>query len=385
MPKLAYLDESGTASLEVDKQGVSNYFIVAAIIIDENQKDEFFNEVETLRQRHFQTSEIKSSGISAKNSHRRRKKILRDISELDFKLYVLAVNKSHISKNSGYKYKKSFIKSINGKIYSSLFQHFAEIKLYADEHGDEDFIFSLEKYVQQTHMPDLFRESEFHTVKSVDSLGVQVADFLVGTIAQIYEGKSDSDLEERYLELIKTKSLRVMEWPRKYSSPSPPENTDSLLDQTIRDFAANQVEIYFEKNSDKTDHETKMKVCILEYLLFKSHWISSNCYTSTAELFRHLEDCGYKNVTEPFLRSSVIAKLRDENVLIASSNTGYKIPSKLSDMYDFAVRVDSQVIPLLRRLKKARQSIYTASSGEVDIVKEDHFKTLSVLLDTIEE
>ena len=384
MPKLAYLDESGTASLEVEKQGVSEYFIVAAVIIDEETQTEFFANVEQIRQKHFQSSEIKSSGINAKNSHRRRKKILRDISELDFKLYVLAVNKSHISKNSGLKYKKSFIKNINGKIYSSLFQHFANIKLYADEHGDDDFISSLERYVRQNHMPDLFKECEFQTVKSIECLGAQVADFIAGTIAQIYEGKSDPELEERYIELIQTKSLGVIEWPRKYSTPSPPENIDSLLDQTVNDFAINQVEIYLEKNSRNTDYETKMKICILEFLLFKSQWISSNSYTSTAELFRHLDESGFRNVNVSFLRSNLIAKLRDENVLIASSNTGYKIPSKLADMYDFAVRVDSQVVPLLRRLKKARQNIYTASSGEVDIVKEDHFKTLSALLDAIE-
>lgn len=108
-------------------------------------------------------------------------------------------------------------------------------------------------------------------------------------------------------------------------------------------------------------------------------------YIATEAIIEHLQYSDYGSISAQIIRTTIIAKLRDEGVLIASSNSGYKIPSKLSDMYDFAARVDSQVVPLLKRLKMAKTFIYKASMGEVDILKNDNFNILSRLIDELDE
>lgn len=187
MSKFAYIDESGTFDLEIEKAATSNYFIVTAILVDEVDNEKFLEEVEKLRQKHFQSSEIKSSSIKAKDNHKRRKRILKDVSGIDFKFYTLVIDKSAIHRDSPLGFKKTFIKNINGKIYSSLFQTFSEISVIADEHGSESFVESLQSYVDKNHIPDLFKSSKFILVKSVENLGVQLADLIAGTISQVYE------------------------------------------------------------------------------------------------------------------------------------------------------------------------------------------------------
>tara|TARA_R110002049_G_scaffold298517_2_gene488292 strand:+ start:1049 stop:2203 length:1155 start_codon:yes stop_codon:yes gene_type:complete len=380
MSKIAYLDETGTASLNIEHPAVSKYFIVTAVVIDQVDAQDFTEKVNEIRKMHFKDSEIKSSSINSKYKHKRRKKILKDVRELDFKFYTLVVNKHEITQDSNLKHKTTFIKFINGKIYSALFQHFDEISLIADEHGDQDFIASLEKYVRNNHIPDLFKKSEFSTTKSSDCLGVQLADFVAGTIGQIYEGKADRELETDYVELLKEKCIGIDEWPKKYSRAIKPVSNISSSDSKVKYFASDQAYLYLEANSNKNDHETKLKICCLQHLLFTQEWMDADKYISTGELTEHLLSCGYGTVSTQTIRTNIIAKLRDDKVLIASSNSGYKIPSKVADMYDFAIRVDSVVVPLLRRLKLAKDSIYLASSGEVDILSDETFKILEKLI-----
>lgn len=72
-------------------------------------------------------------------------------------------------------------------------------------------------------------------------------------------------------------------------------------------------------------------------------------------------------------------------MLIASSNKGYKIPREFEDMYDFALKVDSQVVPQLRRLNKARKNILMATSNQIDILKGPNFPNLVAFIDSMED
>jgi hypothetical protein len=385
--KIAYIDESGNHDLDTSKSGSSGYFIVAAVIIDAPKEEEFLQSAEILRIKHFQVAEIKSSNVRARNQHRRRIEILNDIMSLDFKFYALAIDKAAIFKTSGLQYKRSFIKNLNGKLYGSLFQHYADIKVLADETGDIEFSKSLKTYVDDNHIPDLFIESSFELLPSHSCVGIQIADFIAGTLAQVYEGKANHSLTSAYLNLIRERSVGLDEWPIKYS-PRVSKNTGSnsqKYDETIKEYAANQAHIFLEKNRGNHDAEAKMQLCILEYLLFESHWNDARDYVPTHSLMSHLRESGYRKISEQLLRSNIIAKLRDSGVIISSSNKGYKIPRALSDLHDFANRIDAQVIPQLKRLNKARKNILLTTSNELDILNFPNFEDLSVLISAIEK
>ncbi|SMF69225.1 Protein of unknown function [Alteromonadaceae bacterium Bs31] len=355
---------------------VSKYFIVCAVIIDDNRFDSLKQEVEAIRKKYFQTGEIKSSSVRDRDGHTRRIKILDSILELDFKFYAVAVEKDALKRDGGFQYKRSFLKFINGLLYGQLFENYPSITVFADEHGGDEFKLSFQKYIEKNHKPDLFWDSELNMVSSHDNVLVQLADFLVGTLAKVYESKSNPALLESYRALLKSKALDLKEWPTRHQAYFEPDKTSEEYDRFIHSHALSKAEIFIEKYRKFSDEETKLQVCVLSHLVFNSRLSSNDDYIATKGLLKHLESCGFIGVSEQAIRSQIVAKLRDKDVIIASCNRGYKIPSSYSDLFDFVERVNSLVLPLLERLNKARNSYNIASKGNVDLLKGPEYPEL---------
>ena len=66
-----------------------------------------------------------------------------------------------------------------------------------------------------------------------------------------------------------------------------------------------------------------------------------------------------------YFQTKVIAQLRDAGVLIASSSRGYKLPASESDLYDFVTHSNAIIEPMLSRVKRFRDQINTATTGEI--------------------
>lgn len=380
---LAFIDESGNTDLDTSKRDVSKYFIVCAVIIDSDNFQPLSESVEQLRQKYFQTGEIKSSKVRDRDNHERRIKILSSILELDFKFYAIAVEKEALRNDGGFPHKRSFLKFINGLLYRQLFESYPAIKVYADEHGGEEFKESFRNYIETNHKPDLFWESEINLVSSQDNTLVQLADFLAGTLAKVYEGKSNQALKESYRLLLKQKALDVKEWPTKYQTYFTPDKTSKEYDQFIHSHALSKAEVFLERSRNNQDDESKLQVCTLNHLVFHSRLSTNKEYISTKSLLTHLESCGFINVTEQAIRSTIISKLRDKDVIIASCNKGYKIPRCYEDLFDFVERVNSLVLPLLERLNKARNSYLIASKEDVDLLKGPNYPEIVEFLEVL--
>lgn len=349
---------------------------MCAVVIDDDQCDSLKQEVEAIRKKYFQKGEIKSSSVRDRDGHARRMKILDSILELDFKFYAVAVEKDALSRDGGFQYKRSFLKFINGLLYKQLFENFPSIVVFADEHGGDEFKLSFKKYIENNHKPDLFWESELNLVSSHDNVLVQLADFLVGTLAKVYEGKSNPALIESYRSLLKSKALDVKEWPTKHQVYFESDKTSKEYDRFIHSHALSKAEIYIEKYRENNDEETRIQVCALSHLVFNSRLSSDDSYITTKGLLEHLQSCGFRRVSEQTIRYQIVSKLRDKDVIIVSCHHGYKIPSSYSDLFDFVERVNSLVLPLLERFNKARNSYLVASKGDVDLLKGPEYPEL---------
>jgi len=379
----AYIDESGNHDLDTSKGGASKYFIICAILVNDKNLDSLHQEVESIRKRHFQTGEMKSSNIRDVDKHKRRIKILEEVLTLDFHFFAVAIDKTALSRDSGLQYKKSFLKFVNGLLYNRLFSTYTNIQIYADEHGGEDFKASFQKYIETNHKPDLFWKSNLELVSSNNNVLVQLADFIVGTVAKIYEGKKNPALSEQYLRLLKDKGLGLVEWPTKHQSYSPPDTTSPEYDQFIHQHALAKAETFLENSENHIDEEITLQVCVLRYLVFKSRFSTDKSYIPTHELLEHLKNRGFLKVSEQAIRSSIISKLRDKDVIISSCNLGYKIPNSPPDLFDFVKRVNSLVVPLLDRLNKARNSYLLASNKEIDLLKGPNYPHLVAFLEEL--
>lgn len=377
----AFIDEFGNHDLETIKEGASNFFILVAVLVPEEGLKDLEYQAEEVRKRYFQTGEMKSSGIG--NNHKRRISILNAISDLGFKFYSLVVDKDRINKDSGLQYKKSFLKYLNGKVYNKLFSQFNDVHIIADEHGRDEYKESFKRYIEDNHKPDMFYKAKFELVQSKSRVLVQLADLIVGSISKVYEKKAPPGLKEACLGLIKQKCIGLDEWPTKFQAYYPPDTTTDEFSQLIFTHSLSSAELFIENNESKQDEDIRLQVAAARFLVFNSRWVDKESYIATRVIRDHLLESGYGDVSEQRLRSNIIAKLRDGDVIISSSNKGYKIPCSFIDMETFVETVNSKIKPLLERLGRARESLHLASHGEIDILKGPNHPHLVSFIETL--
>lgn len=96
---------------------------------------------------------------------------------------------------------------------------------------------------------------------------------------------------------------------------------------------------------------------------------------------RHLNSTREKHMNEEYFRSKIIGNLRDKGILISSSNTGYKIPTSKRDLESFLKHGNRVILPMLNRIKQARNAIKLATLNELDILEDEKYKELKNLLE----
>ncbi len=380
----AYVDESGNSDLDTSKAGSSGFFVICSILVAEKDLQDAYQRAEELRRQHFQTGEIKSSKVRAKDAER-RVRILADLTNLPIKLYVVVVDKERIYNDGGLQFKPSFVKHINGLLYGRLFRDCRNLQMTVDEHGGVEFQESLKAYVQDRYVDDLFGDDHaFQAKSSKDDVLIQVADFFAGSVAQIYEEKAVGDIAEVYKTILREQTLGLLEWPPKFNSLlAPPMDESSYADYQVHQEALRQAELFVEKAGQHPDEDERLQVAILDYLRFQSEFVTKD-YIPTAAILAHLGDKGFRDLSEQRVRSSGIAKLRDADVIITSTSKGYKIPQTRADINDFLEMASGVVVPLLERVKKAREVYKLSSRGEYDIIKVSRLMDLEKLLSSLD-
>ncbi|KKX64585.1 DUF3800 domain-containing protein [Pseudomonas umsongensis] len=380
----AFVDESGNHDLDISKSGASGFFVVCSVLVLERDLENAYMLAEALRARHFQAGEIKSSKVKAKDAQRRGR-ILGELAELPIKLYFTVVDKSRVYRDGGLQFKKSFIKHVNGLLYERLFSNCLNLQMTVDEHGGEEFQESLQAYVHARYVDDLFGDDQtFQTKSSKDDVLIQVADFFAGSVAQIYEKKTDAEIVAVYKRMLRDLTLGLIEWPPKYQSLLPPPVAEShYADYQVHQEALRQADRFITKVGKHPDEDERLQLCILDYLRFQSEFVSKD-YVSTGEIKSHLMQRGFGELNEQKIRSSGIAKLRDSDVIITSAAKGYKIPQTRADINDFLAMTSGQIVPQLERIKKARDVYMLSSRAEYDILKAANLPELEKLLASLE-
>ena len=92
-----------------------------------------------------------------------------------------------------------------------------------------------------------------------------------------------------------------------------------------------------------------------------------------------------RNMKDQAFRMRIIGKLRDKGVIIASSQKGYKIPSKQAELYDFINHDAKIVIPMLARLKKCRDLVKLGTVNELDLLDHPEYRQLQAFFDSLPE
>ena len=134
---------------------------------------------------------------------------------------------------------------------------------------------------------------------------------------------------------------------------------------------------------DDDDAEVQAQIIVLKYMLFRFMNNDTRGYIYTNELLGQLANTELRKISVATFRMRIIGKLRDRGVIIASSSKGYKLPSKLSELYDFINHDASIVIPMLARLKKCRDLVKLGTANDLDLLDHTEYKSLKAYFDNL--
>jgi hypothetical protein len=376
VPRQAFIDAYGDPSLDIEKAGVTTSFIVAAVVVPGEKVPTLRAEVDAVRAKFFGPGPIKS----AKCKDDRRISVLRALQELDFKFVAVAVDKSRVLRDSGLVFGEPFVKFMHRRLLDRLFAASPDLQVVADRYGRDDFMDGFKKYVLANRIGlgqgDLFRKAKFEFAASAAEPLVQLADFVAGSLARLFDPKKLSPAKDEIQDLLRTKALFVVDWPKRFRAPLRPLLGGSPHDVAVRRYCVEAAQSFLRAHGDPDDPEVLARVEALGYLLFTFESASETEWVSGDEILDVLASLGIAFRSKHEVYTKVIAKLRDSGVILASSPHGYKIPGNVADVLQFVERTDTIVVPMLGRLQNAREALLLATSGGLDIVADDRFPWL---------
>lgn len=381
----AFMDEYGAFGWNIANPSVSTHFIITAIIVKESNLEEFREKAEVLRKKRFQTGEIKS--IKVGSDHARRQKILVDMNDIPFSVFSVCISKKGCMDNMNYKglkYKSSFYKFMNNIVHRELRKAFEKITIIADEFGSNEYMTSFCKYVDKHQdILNFWGDANFSFQNSKNDVGIQIADFISGTLAYIYDThKKNQQDKPDYYQVLYPKLIRVEMYPKTYKNYLIDQSAIAEdFDTDIAKLCFAQAVAFIEHHKNDVEEETKAQIIVLQYLLFRFMNNDTRGYIYTKELQEHLSHTSMRSISTTGFRMRIIGKLRDKGVILASSTKGYKIPSKRSELYDFINHDLSIVIPMLARLKKCRDIIKLGTVNELDLLDHTEYELLKKYFD----
>jgi hypothetical protein len=370
MEKLAaFIDESGDPRYG---DGTSATLAFCCVLVEQDKSRNVEDDAKKLRSE-LGLVQFKSSAVG---SEQRRIEILKALATLDIKFLWLVVEKEKIL-GEWRKYPKPFYKYTQKILHRELYRLFKSLDVTIDKFGTEKYQTSLKEYIEREAQMRLF-DSELTIGTAKEDVLVQVADFLCGTKRKLE--LNEFSHPERIIELLAKNAFHTIHFP----TDRPEINVDDLEckdDLEIAKHCIASAETFIEANKDNEDNRAKR--LLLEYLLFTAKYSDPSAYVLTVELQQWLRDNGFQFSEEEF-RSQVVGSLRDEGVIIGSSRKGLKIPLSISELLEYVNASSRRYITMIRRSRRALETLKARSFGEIDLLSNPEFSKLRKVLESVD-
>lgn len=362
--KLAFIDETGDESLNLEQNNISSHYIITGLLIDANRHNEVEEHFKKVKDQYFGNSkEMKSS--NRRMDDQKRGEIIEELIRAEFSIYVLVIDKSKLT-STGFQFPKSFIKNLYNRLYSNIMDDFHHVYVKADQIKSRSFMNEFTTYIDKHQKDSLFKTWDFEFVDSQSDVCVQAADFISGTIARGYEKKISKDKHHEYMGIFKKRLGLFWQFPEPYRSYTHGkcEVTYDADDIKIEKRAYAEAYRFLEEKLNGKDLKVREQVICLQAIISHSYCWDSNDWIQTKEL-RNILRNELGEFDEQKLRG-VIGKLKDANVLIASRRKGgYKLPTCKADLYEFIDTQNSKIGPMINRVRKAREVVQRATGVDI--------------------
>ena len=370
-----FVDETGIENLLTDIDGSSTHYVVTAVMVQPGNTLAVLDALHEVSRKYFGGGEIKSSSVG--DDDPRRMRVLDRLAGIDFRFYALVCDKEELGSRDwpGYRFRRSFRKNIHGKLYGFLYRAFPDLHIVAHQYGRKEFEESFREYVKKYHKCPLYAQEDVEFVPGSNRF-VQLADFVGGTISRCFDRKLLSTQAADFLSVLKPKEMLIDQWPPCSYTLCPGAPAASAYDAIVGRQAVDAAREFLLKNESRQERDDVNRVMCVRLLLGDYMFFTPDRFVSGAELVERLAELGCGDITIDYLRASIIAGLRDSDVLIASSNAGYKIPTCVADVIEFVNRINVNVVPMLRRVDRCRKRIRLATAGKLDILESPEYRCL---------
>lgn len=383
----AFIDESGTFDLEIEKSGASNLFVCVAVICNELQSELVKSRMLEISRDEFSGSEVKSSGIGG--SHKRRLRVLEKIQDLSFGYYALIINKAEIERDSGLQFKVPFYKYLNRMLYNRLLQGGTALSIVADEIGGKTFMESFVPYLKEKGKPDLFTTWNHRFVSSKETPQVQLADLIAGTLNWCFDKDKRCEHSDVYRELLRPKEIGISSWPLQYREiPTlEDEKEASIWDEHIQACSINRALKFIAEYNEHGKEDRRMQVAVLRHLLFVRQFedMQKPANRFSDELIHHLKQQGFPELSRQQFSSKVVGPMRDWGILISGGSDGYRLAFNVADIRRYLNHDTNIIKPMLARLNIARQGILQDTTNQYDVLDNTDFSLLKTLTEAMSD
>jgi len=374
-----YVDESGNDGMDLGQEGVSDYYILAAVAVRSSDLPRTEQSFGRTKESYFQQApEMKSQYVG---NDGRRLEITASLAQASFELHAYAIDKRRLRGN-GLAYPKSFAKYFLQDLISELLRRYESPVVRCDRMKGPEFEEEMTRFIYRRHPRYLLRQWTFDFVDSRASVCIQAADLIAGTVHRCCQRFPAAPEQDQLLQLLGKHLARGAYRSFPGSTRDPPggvlDDRMQRHDPQLEMKALSDAEAYVQRTRTTEPAEAVLAECVAE-LLKHNALHTSGSWVPTRHLAALCEEVLEEEVSPRKVRS-FIGRLRDEGLLIASRRNpgGYKFPNRMADVVEYLNTQNEKIRPMMRRIQKARNTIYGLSGS--DILADAGFQNLLRLL-----
>lgn len=365
----AFIDESGDPHFS---NGASSLFFVCATIVNDLDVPNLEAKVVELRKK-YGLAELKSQKL---HNDKFRIQVLSELNTWNIGVITIAVKKEDFEESGNwFKFKGTFYKYIERLLIQEVVRIFGNVHLTFDSYGKKDYRESFLSYIRKSiatsSQISLFDPDITMSGPQIDSL-IQVSDIIAGSLRLEMDGKQQS-IQATLSNIIKgQKDLAKPEWIKRLDSGESLD--DNEIDPDVVSTALESVDKYLAENKHKV---ARREACMtLDYLRSTLLYDDPHKFCYRTEIKEWLSYKGIPDFSEEKITRQIVSALRQDGVIIASSQEGIKIPSNKKDLKTYFNFILGQTIPSLNRLKKINQVMSSRFPDKFSDLLDDDSKSL---------
>jgi hypothetical protein len=369
-----YGDEFGTSTLKSNDFKNITHFVYAAIVVKESQLPNAKKVRDEISKKFFKGNVLKSNSKILRNEQTRLDVLNYLITNLNFIVYLLVIDKEKLDKEKGgLRFKEVFYKYFQKIFVSQINNNFSDFEIHMDNLINEKYEIELKSYLAQNYQESFFEKYNISDDKEEPL--IQIADILAGSYGRVFNEAFITDKSEEIHDKLKSLPSNISFFPNRDGGKLFVTNEEKKIDEELFNIVRKDAIAILEKENDIIIKG------VIEHLL-RYQKVMPFRYTQTYEIITALKNNTGKELSIDNLRV-IIKNLRFKGVIVVSSSSksGYKLAVNKPDVHIYFSHYLNYILPMLKKIEIANSVFLNKTVG--DFVPLSEMNELKNLVETL--